>query len=237
MTATTSVRPILALAMGDPCGISPELTAKLINDAEVRAAAALIVIGDRRVLAEGEATAKLSCDMATWTHGTPLAPIDRPTFVDLGHLDPKRVTRGVASREGGTFAMANFRTALRLANAGVADAMTFTPFNKHAMKLATGDYEDEIAVITEETGANSPWPRVQYSRQPLECPRHQPHPAEGRIQESDHRARSRMRSSSPTRACARPALPSRASPSPPSIRMPAKAATSAARRSTSSSQR
>ncbi len=150
---TASIRPVLALAMGDPCGISAELTAKLMADPEVKAAADLIVIGDARVLAEGAAIAKLRIDAATWVPGTPLALDGKPVFVDLGHLDPAHVTRGVASKVGGTFAMTNFRTALRLAHAGAADAMTFTPFNKGAMKLATGDYEDEIAVISEETGA------------------------------------------------------------------------------------
>jgi len=154
MSATAN-RPLLALAMGDPCGISPELTVKLMLDPEVRAAADLVVIGDRRVLAEGEAVAKMKVDANTWTPGTPLDASSKPVFVDMGHLDPKRVTRGVASKEGGQFAMANFRTVLRLTNAGAADAATFTPFNKAAMKLATGDYEDEIAVISAETGATS----------------------------------------------------------------------------------
>jgi 4-hydroxythreonine-4-phosphate dehydrogenase len=151
--ATSPIRPVLALAMGDPCGISPELTAKAIMDAEVRAAADLIVIGDRRVLAEGETVAKLSCDCRDWKPGTPLAFEGAPLFVDLGHLDPARVQRGIASRAGGASALANFRAALRLGAAGAVDAVTFTPFNKYAMKLADSSYEDEIAVITEESGA------------------------------------------------------------------------------------
>ena len=154
MSAATP-RPLLALAMGDPCGISPELTARLIADALVRAAADLVVIGDRRILAEGETVAKVRADVQTWRPGLPLAVDGAAVFVDLGHLAPGRVTRGVASKEGGAFALANFRTALRFAAAGGADAVTFTPFNKHAMKLAAGTYEDEIAVITEETGAKS----------------------------------------------------------------------------------
>lgn len=151
----SQTRPLLALAMGDPCGISAELTAKLLVDPEVRAAADLVVIGDKRILAEGAAIAKVAIDVAPWTAGAPVDARAKPVFVDLGHLDPKRVTRGVASKEGGQFAMTNFRAVLRLANTGAADAATFTPFNKHAMKLATGDYEDEIAVITAETGATS----------------------------------------------------------------------------------
>ena len=173
-------RPVLALAMGDPCGISPELTAKIMMDADVRTAADVIVIGDRRVLAEGETIAQLKSDHLAWRPGAPLAFDGKPVFVDLGHLDPASVKRGVSSREGGTFALTNFRAALRLAAADGADAVTFTPFNKHAMKLSDASYEDEIAVITRESGAASQRARVQYSRRAVECARHEPCAAEGR---------------------------------------------------------
>ncbi|MEZ5818146.1 MAG: 4-hydroxythreonine-4-phosphate dehydrogenase PdxA [Hyphomicrobiaceae bacterium] len=149
-------RPVVALAMGDPCGISPELTAKLVADKAVRKACDLIVIGDRRIMAEGERVAGISCDMNHWTQGNALEFDENPVFVDLGHLDPSRVERGVASAEGGRFAMTNFRSVLRLAHAGAADAATFTPFNKHAMKLGAGRYDDEIAIVNEETGAKHP---------------------------------------------------------------------------------
>ena len=46
-------KPVIALAMGDPCGISPELTAKVVALDEVRKAARVVVIGDRRVFDEG----------------------------------------------------------------------------------------------------------------------------------------------------------------------------------------
>ena len=154
--ATNPSRPVLALAMGDPCGISPELTAKVMMDEEVRAAADLIVIGDRRVLADGEAVAGITCDCRTWAPATPIAFAGAPVFVDLGHLDPSRVVRGTASRAGGVFALSNFRAALRLGAAGAVDAVTFTPFNKYAMKLADPSYEDEIAVITAESRAERP---------------------------------------------------------------------------------
>jgi 4-hydroxythreonine-4-phosphate dehydrogenase len=152
MSSATS-RPILSLAMGDPCGISPELTVRIINDAEARQAAQLIVIGDRRILADGEGVVGATADITTWATGAPINNDGRAVFVDLGNLDPVHVTRGVSSREGGAFALMNFRAALRLAANGAADAATFTPFNKHAMKLAHDQYEDEIAIITEESGA------------------------------------------------------------------------------------
>jgi 4-hydroxythreonine-4-phosphate dehydrogenase len=123
-------KPTIALAMGDPAGISPELTARLVALDEARRAATIVVIGDRRVFDEGAAVA-----------GVAAAPDE---FVDLKHLDPKTIRRGVASREGGASALANYRHALRMVAEGKADAVCFTPFNKQAMRLAHPSYEDEI---------------------------------------------------------------------------------------------
>jgi 4-hydroxythreonine-4-phosphate dehydrogenase len=146
-------KPTIALAMGDPSGISLELTAKLLADAEVRAAANYIVIGDRRGLEEGARIAKVRVEVPTWnrTNGKPdLA--GGAVLLDLGHLDPASLTTGQSSKAGGAFALTNFRTALRMAAAGEADAVTFTPFNKHAMRLAHPAYVDEIEIITEDLG-------------------------------------------------------------------------------------
>jgi 4-hydroxythreonine-4-phosphate dehydrogenase len=123
-------KPVIALAMGDPCGISPELTAKVVALDEVRNAARVLVIGDRRVFDEGVKVAKTSAEP--------------DEFVDLKHLDPSTVQRGVASKAGGASALANYRHALRMAADGKANAVCFTPFNKQAMRLAHPPYEDEI---------------------------------------------------------------------------------------------
>jgi len=123
-------KPVIALAMGDPAGISPELTAKVVALEEVRAAARIVVSGDRRVFDEGARIAK--------------AAVAELEFQDLKHLDPSTIQRGVASKAGGASALANYRHALRMVAEGKADAVCFTPFNKQAMKLADPSYEDEI---------------------------------------------------------------------------------------------
>jgi 4-hydroxythreonine-4-phosphate dehydrogenase len=148
--------PTLALAMGDPAGISPELTAKLLALSDVRAAASLVVIGDRRVLAAGAEVAGVDPNVDMRRDLTDLASRGRPVFVDLGHLDPAGVTRGVAAREGGAFALANFRIALELAAAGRAHGVCFTPFNKAAMRAAHPSYDDEIGFSTEVLGTTGP---------------------------------------------------------------------------------
>ena len=58
-----SNKPIIALAMGDPAGISPELTAKAIALDEVRHAARLVVVGDRRIFDEGARVAQCAPDV------------------------------------------------------------------------------------------------------------------------------------------------------------------------------
>ena len=155
MTASTAMRPVIALAMGDPAGISPELTAKLVALDEARAAAALIVIGDKRVFDAGAATAGVRIEL------TVIGPTDairtssdKPVFVDLRHLDPAAIERGVASRAGGAFALANYRQALLLVVRGDAQAVCFTPFNKQAMRLADPSYDDEIGFTAGELGTH-----------------------------------------------------------------------------------
>ncbi len=53
-------KPVLALAIGDPAGVGPELAARALADREVRAAADFIIVGDRRVLARGAEVAELN---------------------------------------------------------------------------------------------------------------------------------------------------------------------------------
>jgi 4-hydroxythreonine-4-phosphate dehydrogenase len=151
------MRPIIALAMGDPAGISPELTARLLALDEVTAKARLVVIGDRRVLDDGARVAAVKLDLKDVPAGREIAREEtRPAFIDLGHLDPASMQRSTATVEGGQFALANYRHALELARDGRADAVCFTPFNKKAMRLAHPAYDDEISFSADIVGLDGP---------------------------------------------------------------------------------
>ena len=93
-------KPVIALAIGDPAGISPELTAKVLALKEVREAARVVVVGDRRIFDDGARIAGASA--------TP------DEFVEVKHADPAGIKRGVAAKAGGESALANYRTALRM---------------------------------------------------------------------------------------------------------------------------
>ncbi len=153
VNAAADARPVIALAMGDPAGISPELTARLLDLDDVREAAHIITIGDRRILDEGAKAAGLTLDLASASlDGLAEASRDRHVFVDLKNLAPEDVTRGEATLAGGTFATQNFREALKLAHAGGAEAVCFTPFNKKAMRYAYPGYDDEIRFVADVLG-------------------------------------------------------------------------------------
>jgi len=138
--------------MGDPAGISPELTAEAIALPEVRDAIDLIVIGDERVLAAGAKVAGIFIDVDTRRGIEDLHVGPRPVFLDLGNLDPASIASATATRAGGEYALANFRSALQLASSGHADAVCFTPFNKAAMRSAHPRYDDEIGYTSEVLG-------------------------------------------------------------------------------------
>lgn len=144
--------PTIALAMGDPAGVSPELTAKLLANNEVRAAARFVVFGDRRILDDGARIAGVALDIAVVSPGSSYDATEKPVLVDLGHLAPQDVKRGEATPEGGAFALENFRQALIMANEGRADAVCFTPFNKKAMRYVYPGYDDEIRYASDITG-------------------------------------------------------------------------------------
>lgn len=145
--------PHIALAMGDAAGISPELTARVLADPAVLAAARITVFGDARVLRRGAEVAGVTLDIDTVPDGGAAQPAPgRPLLVDLGHCDPDEVPLGDISVAGGGFATENFRRALALAAGGGADAVCFTPFNKAAMRLVTPGYEDEIGFTAEAIG-------------------------------------------------------------------------------------
>lgn len=155
-TNDTTQRPTIALAMGDPAGVSPELTAKLMCLDEIQEVANLVVFGDWRVLQEGASIAGVTVDADIVQAAEDIQVGSCPVFVDLGHLCPTEVRRGEATPVGGAFAMKNFNAALEMAGKGVAQAVCFTPFNKQAMRYVYPGYDDEIRFVAEKIGFRGP---------------------------------------------------------------------------------
>ena len=67
-------RPAIAMAMGDPAGISPEIAARLLASPAVREAAALFIFGDLRVLEVGAKVAGVKLDIDVTAAPDPSRP-------------------------------------------------------------------------------------------------------------------------------------------------------------------
>ena len=142
-----------AFAIGDAGGIAPELSARVLADRDANGDD-LIVFGDLRLIRQGAEQAGVRLDLPVIgpdALGGPL-PVGS-VIVDMGNLDPSTVTIGEASAASGKAALENFGAALLAGKSGLADSVFFTPFNKHAMRLARPEYVDEIGFINATIGA------------------------------------------------------------------------------------
>ncbi|MDX6749635.1 4-hydroxythreonine-4-phosphate dehydrogenase PdxA [Geminicoccaceae bacterium 1502E] len=148
--------PTLALVMGDPAGIGPELMARLLADPLSRRAR-ILAIGDRRLLERGAREAGVELDLPVVSdRERALASNAGHVFLDLANLDPATIARGVPTAGGGRSALENYGLALELAASGAVDAVTFVPFNKQAMRLVEETYEDELVWAAERLGWRGP---------------------------------------------------------------------------------
>lgn len=146
-------RQRVAFAIGDAGGISPELAARVLADREANPGD-MIVIGDRRVLEMGAAQVGIELDLPVFAPDKICdAAADSSFLIDMQNCDPSEIQIGGSTEASGRASLQNFAAALLTAQAGLADVVFFTPFNKHAMRLARPDYVDEIGFIDRTIGA------------------------------------------------------------------------------------
>jgi len=145
--STTTVRPRIALTLGDPAGVGPELAAKLLARPLTLESAEVYVLADAAELAEAARIAGVEI---------PLSDSPKPGFavlLDDNSYPSEPIPAQQVSVEAGTRTMHQLTRALALANEGKVDAIVFTPLNKTSLKLAGMNHEDELRWFAEELGA------------------------------------------------------------------------------------
>jgi 4-hydroxythreonine-4-phosphate dehydrogenase len=141
----------VALLLGDPCGIGPEVVAKLLAGAALDPGAATVVIGEPRVLARGAEHAGIELRLPEVA--TPDAvPRGGAGLIAGPSIDPADAPVGQVSAAAGAYVLDAFRRALALARAGVLDAICFAPCNKQAMHEGGLAFEDELHFMAHELG-------------------------------------------------------------------------------------
>jgi 4-hydroxythreonine-4-phosphate dehydrogenase len=117
-------RPKIAITLGDPAGVGPELVARVCHDPEVLAAVEPVVVGRSMLLSAGA----LACGL------------DAPEVGVVGCGEGATIKPGQPSQAGGRQAGAFIEMALEMCLANKVHAMVTGPISKIALKKA--EYPD-----------------------------------------------------------------------------------------------
>jgi len=139
----SNLRPLIAITMGDPAGIGPEIAVRALTDPEVDAAARCRVFGDARVLKKAAALCGLRSPLAL-------------DIVDLANADPEAFEAGKVSALCGRASWEYLQAAARAALAGEVDAVATGPLNKEAVAAAGVPHLGHTEMLAAVTGVREP---------------------------------------------------------------------------------
>lgn len=161
-------KPVVAVTMGDPSGIGPEVAVKAARDAAVRRACRVVLVGDPLLLEQAHAprwpvrkpvepkaagTDRAARRLADGA-GLPFEPgtTDAPVVVDtVTRLKPAQVRPGRTSRAGGEACYRYVVRAVDLVQSGAADAMATAPISKKALNDAGHPYPGHTELLADLT--------------------------------------------------------------------------------------
>ena len=149
-------KPLIAITMGDPCGIGAEVIAKALASAEVYATCRPVVVGSSWAIEQVQQLVDAPFKVRE---------VDSPTeaglspglvdVVDPHNLNPEDVTVGRISPSCGKAAMEWVSAAAQLALSGQVSALATAPINKEAASLAGYKAIGHMELLQEISGASN----------------------------------------------------------------------------------
>ncbi|MCK5237172.1 MAG: 4-hydroxythreonine-4-phosphate dehydrogenase PdxA, partial [Deltaproteobacteria bacterium] len=120
-------KPVIAITMGDPAGVGPELSLKAATSLRVKRVARPLIIGDNGVLTR--VAKKLKIKMPP-----------QSSIISLSHLKATEFKAAHPSVKSSRAAISYIEEAVRLAQSGAADGIVTSPINKDALRHAGFKY-------------------------------------------------------------------------------------------------
>ncbi len=125
MPISLSSKPVLALTMGDPAGIGPEIILRSLSSPAVKDLADYIIVGDLKVL--------IKAQTALDRYNAPcLKDLSEINIIDLKNAPKAGFLFGRESAACGRASVEYIKKAFDLISAGTADGMVTAPINKSA---------------------------------------------------------------------------------------------------------
>ncbi|MFQ5828824.1 MAG: 4-hydroxythreonine-4-phosphate dehydrogenase PdxA [Candidatus Methylomirabilia bacterium] len=145
-------RPLLAITMGDPAGVGPEVIVKCLAHPEVWAFCRPLVVGDARWMAEAARIVSADRPVRAVHAVADAGTGESLDLLDLANVDAARLARGCVSAEGGRAAYEYVQEAVRLALQGSAAAVVTAPINKEALHAAGYRYAGHTELLADLCG-------------------------------------------------------------------------------------
>lgn len=150
-------KPIIAVTMGDPAGIGPEIVAKSIADKATFDVARCIVIGDKKVMEQ--AIEIVGADLKVNVVESP-ADGDYSygvlNMIDLDNIDMSRFEYGKINAMCGQAAFDYIKKSIEITMDKQADAVATTPINKESLHAAEVDFIGHTEIFGALTGTADP---------------------------------------------------------------------------------
>ena len=140
----------IALLLGDPSGIGPELVSKLLTE-RITDKANIVVIGEKNILEGGN---KISGNSQNLKYVDNFDQINfdegNKFFLDISKGKNHKYKLSECSKESGESVLSALDLALELAKENKIHAINFGPFNKTSLKLGGNKYSDELHLMAEK---------------------------------------------------------------------------------------
>lgn len=153
----TATREIIAIPMGDPAGIGPEITMKSLTKKEIYDVCKPLVVGDAKVLAK--AIEIVNADLKINEVQTPaegkyeLGTVD---VINLNNIDMDKMEYGQVSAQCGQGAFEYIKKSVELAMNGEVKALATTPINKESLKAAKVPFIGHTEMLESLTNTKDP---------------------------------------------------------------------------------
>ena len=140
----------VAILLGDPSGIGPELISKLLAEKIINKAN-IIVIGEKNILEAGNKITRNSNNLKLVENFDQINFKDgNKFFLDISKGKNHNYKTAECSEQSGKSVLEALNVALDLAKKNKVQAINFGPFNKTSMKLGGNKYPDELHLMAEK---------------------------------------------------------------------------------------
>jgi len=140
----------IAILLGDPSGIGPELITKLLNN-NITDLANIVVIGEKSILEDGQKISGEKTNLKIVTKFDQIQFNDQTKFfLDISSGKNRTYKLSENSAHSGESVIESLNCALELAKQKKIGAINFAPFNKTSLKLAGSKYEDELHLMADK---------------------------------------------------------------------------------------